>query len=112
MDNLIQQLGSNEAVLMMYLSGELPADDRAEVEQMLAQDAGMRAELERLREGWEGIEAGLSDADRGLHSASMEAAAIRNASGIVRQWQVHRAVAAAKEAREAASGQGHKRLNF
>ena len=35
MSNLLQQLENNEAILLMYLAGELPEPDRVEVEQML-----------------------------------------------------------------------------
>jgi anti-sigma factor RsiW len=37
------------SILLMYLSGELPARDRAEVERRLAADAGWRAELAQLQ---------------------------------------------------------------
>jgi hypothetical protein len=48
MSNLLQTLENNEAILLMYLAGELPEDDRAEVEQMLTRDAGMRAALAEM----------------------------------------------------------------
>src|SRR5947209_14691659 len=47
---MLHDLENNEAVLLMYLAGELPPDDRLEVEQLLASDAGLRAELEQLRQ--------------------------------------------------------------
>jgi len=49
MRSLLEQLDSHEAVLLMYLAEELPADDQVEVEQRLAKDAGLRTELESLR---------------------------------------------------------------
>ncbi|MEZ0265091.1 MAG: hypothetical protein ACAI43_10220, partial [Phycisphaerae bacterium] len=49
MKNLLEQLENNEAILLMYLAGELPTEDRAEVEQMLGRDAGLRATLDELR---------------------------------------------------------------
>jgi anti-sigma factor RsiW len=48
MSSLLQQLENNEQVLLMYLAGELPAQDRAEVQRMLGNDAGLRAMLEEL----------------------------------------------------------------
>ena len=45
MASLMYKLGSNEAVLLMYLADELPAEDRAEVEQMLASDESLRRQL-------------------------------------------------------------------
>jgi hypothetical protein len=46
---MIEKLENNEATLLMYLANELPPEDRAEVEQMLATDASMRRDLESLR---------------------------------------------------------------
>lgn len=48
MKTLLHQLENNEAILMMYLAGELPAEDEGEVDQWLAGDAGMRTELATL----------------------------------------------------------------
>lgn len=50
MSSMLEHLENNEAILLMYLAGELPAQDRLEVEHMLAGDACLRAELQRLRE--------------------------------------------------------------
>ena len=49
MKSYLQHLENNEAILLMYLSGELPEADRQEVEQMLASDATLRGELDILR---------------------------------------------------------------
>jgi len=48
MSNLLHELENNEAILLMYLAGELPEEDRLEVEQMLASDPALRAELAEL----------------------------------------------------------------
>ena len=48
MASLLHQLENNEAILLMYLADELPAEDRLEVESLLQNDASMAAELERL----------------------------------------------------------------
>jgi anti-sigma factor RsiW len=48
MSNLLHELENNEAILLMYLAGELPEEDRVEVEQMLANDPALRAELAEL----------------------------------------------------------------
>jgi anti-sigma factor RsiW len=55
MSNLLQQLENNEGILMMYLAGELLDVDRAEVEQMLAADPALRAELSDLTALHEGV---------------------------------------------------------
>ena len=49
MKSYLQHLENNEAILLMYLGNELPDQDRVEVEEMLASDARLRAELENLR---------------------------------------------------------------
>jgi anti-sigma-K factor RskA len=49
MKSYLQHLENNEAILLMYMAGELPEADRQEVEQMLASDATLRAELDILR---------------------------------------------------------------
>jgi len=53
MKSYLQQLENNEAILLMYLANELPAQDRAEVDEMLASDAKLRSELENLRQTYE-----------------------------------------------------------
>jgi anti-sigma factor RsiW len=92
MESLIQKLGNNEAILLMYLADELPAGDRAEVEQMLQTDAGMRAELERLRSALEAVNDGLSQLDAQSHSPAVTAMAQRNATKLMKQWQADQAV--------------------
>src|SRR5580698_8243030 len=48
MKPLLQHL-ENESLLLLYMSGEMPAPDRAELELMLKRDGGLRAQLETLR---------------------------------------------------------------
>lgn len=62
MKSILAQLQSNEAVLLMYLAGELPQQDRAEVEKWLEQDGELRAQLESLRAAMESVERQLEDA--------------------------------------------------
>jgi hypothetical protein len=45
---VIEKLENNEQVLLMYLAGELPAEDHEEVDQMLSVDAGLQMELAHL----------------------------------------------------------------
>jgi anti-sigma factor RsiW len=42
MSNLLRQLDNDQAVLLMYLAGELPEEDRVEVEQRLVNDPALR----------------------------------------------------------------------
>ena len=50
MQSLLEQLENNEAVLLMYLAGELPAEDRAEVELQLQNDGQLREQLAQLKQ--------------------------------------------------------------
>jgi hypothetical protein len=88
--NLLQQLGSTEAVLMMYLSDELPAEDRAEVERRLAADPAMRAQWDRLREAHAGFAAAMPALDRATRLPAPEAVGVRRVLRAVRQWQADR----------------------
>jgi hypothetical protein len=93
MSSLLHQLENNEAVLLMYLAGELPPEDCAEVEQHLAADAGLRAELERLRQTNDALTVTLSAADGvGIraadHEAARLAAAVRRVSRAMVQFQL------------------------
>ena len=86
MSSLLHKLGSSDAILLMYLADELPREDRAEVEQMLAKDATLRAEMERLREVHEML-AGAMAADGGMSRAADEMAVRR----VTREMKRHQA---------------------
>ena len=88
MSSFLQQLENNEAVLLMYLFDELPPDDRAEVDQMLATDAGLRAELERLREAYATIDPAMRKMDAATRLPVPEAVATRQMSRLIQQWTV------------------------
>jgi anti-sigma factor RsiW len=45
---VIEKLENNEQVLLMYLAGELPAEDHEEVDQMLSVDTALQSELSLL----------------------------------------------------------------
>jgi anti-sigma factor RsiW len=105
--SLLQQLENNEAVLLMYLAGELPAEDRAEVEQLLANDGGLRAELARLRDAERAFALALEEADARSAPAATEAprraAAVRSVSRAIAEYHAERRAAAARDAASAAS---------
>jgi hypothetical protein len=46
---VIERLENNEQILLMYLAGELPPEDLADVEQMLASDATLRRDWEQMQ---------------------------------------------------------------
>jgi anti-sigma factor RsiW len=88
MSSLLQKL-QNEAILLLYLADELPAEDRAEVKQMLSVDAQLRAELQQLQSSQEKIIAELANLDR-VPTRISEAVAVRQVSRAMKQWQVDR----------------------
>jgi anti-sigma factor RsiW len=106
MSNLLQQLENNEAVLLMYLSGELPEDDRMEVEQMLASDPALRRALEELASLQEGTVETLSSADQRLALARGDAV-VRNVCRAMSAARVERV-----SSRPAAPEFGRSRLRI
>jgi hypothetical protein len=88
--SLLQQLENNEAVLLMYLAGELPPDDRAEVELLLAGDAALRAEFERLRGAYDAFGSGMRVLDSATRLPVPEATSVRRVGAAMRQWHAAR----------------------
>jgi anti-sigma factor RsiW len=94
MSSYLEQLENNEAILLMYLTEELPTEDRAQVEQMLARDAGLRAELEQIRALYAGAMGRLDELEAAHESGVSQATSLRNVSRLMKQWQVNRLVSA------------------
>jgi len=90
MASLIHELENNEALLLMYLTGELPVEDRIEVEQMLSADSGMRAELLRIESAYQGAMGVLAKLDADQSVVPAENHAIRQAIRVMKQWQLDR----------------------
>ena len=84
-DVVIERLQNNQHVLMMYLADELSPEDRREVDQMLATDAGLRAQLQQLEETQQTVFEGLSRLDGASQLTGGEAAAIRRAAAEIRR---------------------------
>jgi anti-sigma factor RsiW len=87
MSNLLQQLENNEAVLLMYLAGELTETDRAEVDQMLAGDAALRLSLAELVSMQDQMSAAFAQADGALHLSRRESA-VREVSRAINNAKV------------------------
>jgi anti-sigma-K factor RskA len=85
---MLHDLENNEAILLMYLAGELPPDDQIEVEQQLASDEGLRAEFDRLRETHAAMKELLSAAN--ISSQSEETAVRQTVRAMVRFQLEHR----------------------
>ncbi|HEV2296773.1 MAG TPA: hypothetical protein VGR35_23225 [Tepidisphaeraceae bacterium] len=96
MQSLLHQL-ENDAILLLYMDDELSAVDRAEVEQMLGSDAGLRADLERLRGLRDETAAILAAADASARLPVSENVAVRRATRMIWQWQLEKAHAAPVE---------------
>ncbi|HEV7301203.1 MAG TPA: hypothetical protein VGN72_17690 [Tepidisphaeraceae bacterium] len=88
MPSLLEQLENNEAVLLMYLSGELPDEDRDEVKQMLSTDAQMAAELTRLRAALADSDALIASSDGNARLPIAADVAVRNTVRAMRQWRL------------------------
>jgi anti-sigma factor RsiW len=84
----LQQLQNNEAVLLMYLANELEPQDRAEVEQMLAADSGMRAELAQLQYAQNTVTQVFQQLDASLPLPGTADVASRRVSRLMKQRQV------------------------
>ena len=88
MTSLLHQLENNEAILLMYLAEELPAEDRADVEQQLASDPALRAELEELRATHDGVTSTIERLDVETRLPVSESVAVRRATRMLRGFAV------------------------
>ncbi len=86
MTSFLQQLENNEAILLMYLADELPPQDRAEVEQMLASDAGFRGELEILRQTQQLAYDALETLDDATRPAVPRIVVLGQVSRLIHEW--------------------------
>lgn len=89
MPSVLPQL-DNDSILMMYLVGELPAEDGADVERMLANDAGLRAKLDELRAAYAGAGDAIADADARERIVLPAATAARRVGLAARSWHAAR----------------------
>ena len=60
---VIEKLDNNEQVLLMFLAGELPVEDRQEVAQLLEVDAALRGELDELQGAQQFVDGQLAQLD-------------------------------------------------
>ncbi len=90
MASLLKQLPDRQAILLMYLADELGADDRREVEQMLAVDAALAAELEQIRAAQDAVMSAMGEMDKSTPMRVSTAVAARQISRLMKQWQVDR----------------------
>ena len=94
MSSLIHELDL-DGLMLMHVAGELPAEDAAEVAQLLSTDAGLRERLAAVGRDVAAGEAALAAADHvdpPAASPSASSVALRKVDRAVRQWHVDRAV--------------------
>jgi hypothetical protein len=88
MKPLLQEL-ENESLLLLYIAGELPVEDRAEIELMLERDSGMRSQLQALRTAQSRSYAALLQLDQAESVRGMESV-MRPIDQAIGQWNVER----------------------
>jgi hypothetical protein len=86
MKSHLQDLENNEAILLMYMADELPRADRLEVEQMLASDAGLRGELEILRQTQQLAYDSLQTLDSVTRPVTPPIVALGRVSRLIHEW--------------------------
>ena len=99
MPSLLDQLDRRESLLMMYIAGELSADELKEVERRLSADPGLSADLERLRSTHDAALGALAQLDAIDPLPVDPSIAVKRVGDMLRQRM---AVPAARRARPAA----------
>ena len=79
-----------ESLLMFYIAGELPADDQAELEAMLATDSALRAQYEQMRSEQQAMATAFEKADADLPLPAPAISSVRRVGSAMKQWQVDR----------------------
>ncbi len=87
MSSTIQNL-DRESILMLYQADELPAQDRSEVEAMLAGDAGLRALLEEIGSAHQSMSSALVTADASQPLPVPLTSSLRKVSAAMAQWHI------------------------
>lgn len=91
MSNLLGELENNEAVLMLYLAGELPQEECIEVQRMLENDRALRAQYVALARLMDRVALSFN-MDAALDARAEAAAKDQRAalSGVFAQWTARR----------------------
>jgi len=87
MPSLIHNL-DRDALLMLYLAGELSAEDHAEVDAMLARDPALRAAYEQMVGAQDLVLASLSAADAKLPLPAPVQSSVRRVGAAMDQWHI------------------------
>jgi hypothetical protein len=89
MSSLLKELKDDQALLMMYAAGELPAADRGVVDGRLANDASLRAQLDELRRLESAVAAPFESAE--AKPTPADEAAVRRVVREMRRYQLQQA---------------------
>jgi anti-sigma factor RsiW len=89
MKSLLDQLDP-EAILILYIAGELSPADRQEVERRLQTDGTLRAQLREIQSLHESFEQAMQSADQNPAHTIPDGVAIRRTSRLMRQWVAQR----------------------
>lgn len=84
------ELGDDQALLILYLAGELSEEQHAVLERRLQQEPALRRELEGLRSAQAMIWREMLAADSVHPPRGAASSAQRKLAGMVRQWAVDR----------------------
>jgi anti-sigma factor RsiW len=90
MDEVLRQLESNEAVLLMYISGELSSSDLELVERRLADEPALQTQLDELREAHDAVAGALANLGADVETDFVGSAASRTVSRNIRDWTTRR----------------------
>jgi anti-sigma factor RsiW len=90
MSGVLDDLESNQALLLMYLADELTAQDRTLVERKLAADASLRTELATMEVAHSAYLSAMRKLDEHQALPVPESVAADRASRIIRQWATER----------------------
>lgn len=90
MRSILEQLESDQAIILMYVADELAPADRAQVEQRLAIDAAFRQQLEDLQKIHSEIDAGFASLDAAQPLPASVLSAQAKVSRLMKQWNTDR----------------------
>jgi hypothetical protein len=79
-----------ESLLMLYMAGELPAEDHAEVEAMIAADSALRAQYEQMQVEQQAMGEVFAAADASSPLPAPQISSVRRVGAAMKQWHVDR----------------------
>ena len=90
MSGFVEEFDNDQALLLMYLAGELTAQDKALVERKLADDPSLRDELTQLQSAHSTFMSAMQKLDAHEALPVPESVAIDRVGRIIRQWATER----------------------